>query len=89
MSKRTRGTTADANKRRESHARKVWGRTTLPKAHRWIEEVTSGKRVDRSDELKRRRRRVLGRNLVLHIDGQKIRPVSAAALDWRDEPGVH
>ena len=45
MSKRTRGGTREANKRRENHARKVWGEAELPKIEHWLNRlVKNGKR---------------------------------------------
>ena len=45
MSKRTRGSTREANRRRESHARKVWGKAELPKAAHWFDRRLNGKRI--------------------------------------------
>jgi hypothetical protein len=50
MSKKSRGTTGDANKRRESHARKVWGEAIPSKAAHWFDHRTKGKRRDELEQ---------------------------------------
>ena len=98
MSKKARGTTKDANSRRERHARKVWGKAELPKAARWFSQRLRRKRRDelaRQSLAKLRREiaaldvsKVLGRDVVLKFNGEKIQTVPASVLDWHAGPGV-
>ena len=80
MSKKTRGTTKDANRRRERHARSERARR-LAQFYRAGAEFITG-RLFAS-------RPVLGRDVVLKFNGQEIKAVPASVLDWHTGPGVH
>lgn len=51
MSKKSRGATKDTNRRRERHARKVWGEAVPSKAAHWFDHRT---KANRRDELEQR-----------------------------------
>lgn len=72
MSKRTRGGTREANKRRERHARKL--ERHLPDV--WQVRQRHGGRIGKALGC------VRGRDCVLAIDGQQIHAVPAPTLDW-------
>jgi hypothetical protein len=72
MSKRTRGGTREANKRRERHARKL--ERHLPDV--WQVRQRHGGRIGKALGC------VRGRDCVLAIDGQAIHAVSTSTLDW-------
>jgi hypothetical protein len=50
MSKLARGGTREANKRRERHARKVWGEAVPSKAAHWFDHRTKAKRRDELEQ---------------------------------------
>ena len=72
MSKRTRGGTREANKRRERHARKVWGEAVPSKAAHWFDHRTKAKR---RDELEQRSLAKLRREIAA-IDVRAVPGVS-------------
>ena len=79
MSKKTRGTTKDANRRRERHARKM--ERYLPDV--WQIRQRHGGRLGKALGC------VRGRDVVLKLDGHEIHAVPASVLDWHTGPGVH
>ena len=81
MSKKSRGTTRDANRRRERHARRACGwRRDFGK---WKKRQRHGGRVGAALGC------VAGRDVILKFNGQEIEAVPASVLDWHTGPGVH
>ena len=76
MSKKSRGTTGDANKRRESHTRKVWGEAIPSKAAHWFDHRTKGKRRDELEQrsLAKLRRLEPVHRAHVHPDGTVVLP---------------